>query len=833
MTSADTEVAPLKANPNAVTVVAVLFFLSGFSALVYQVAWMRQLSLFFGSDVYSAAITLAVFFGGLSLGSLFGGRIADRLALPLVLYGALEIGIGAYALFFTSLLDVFQPLFQAVYREHFDSAPMLYHGFRTVVAAGALLAPTAFMGATLPLILRGFVRRVDELGARTGAFYGINTFGALAGTLTVGFVLLPTLGMYRTVWLAAAINLLIGAVAIVVGLRLVQASAPAVRRSQGHTQATMASSGARPIGRAALITIALSGAAALALEVVWTRILVQSFSGTVFSFAIMLASFLAGIFYGSVRVARTVDRHPAPALLLARLELWLGASVAALAVASYVAPHVFATLLWSITALTEGNFAVASVITKMGVSVALISIPTMLLGATFPVAVKLNTPDVTETGRDTGEVYAANTAGGIAGALLGGFVLVPTLGARNSLLVIALTFLAAAAVMLLATRRRGIPIGGAKTIAAPLFVVVVCAIGAALLPPQVIANYGLQQSTRPEIIFHAEGVAHTLTMVRNAAGDTIMLINGNVEADTTLVQRRHFVLKGHLPLLLHPNPRSVAVVGLGLGITLAAIEHHPNVERIQVIELSPEMVEAQQYLRPINGGVLEDPKVSVRIDDGRNFMTMSADRFDMVTADPIHPRITGTGFLYTREYYQAIKRRLLPGGIVLQWMPMYQVSPRSFNVAFRTFAKAFPNALFVYVRGHGLFVAANGDLSIDLAEIGRRLADPQVTADLTGIGIDGADELLAHVLMGPRQIADYLRAAGDATLNTDDNAYLEYHTPFEFLGRTEEIVRGLLPFAGLDADMFRNAAAAQLRTLAAARQDRIARILPELSEEIR
>jgi spermidine synthase len=270
-----------------------------------------------------------------------------------------------------------------------------------------------------------------------------------------------------------------------------------------------------------------------------------------------------------------------------------------------------------------------------------------------------------------------------------------------------------------------------------------------------------------------------------------------------------------------------------LGITLAATVRNPAVDSVQVIELSREMVEAHKYLHEVDGGVLDSPKVSVRIDDGRNFFAMTDRRFDMITADPIHPRITGVGYLYTEQYYYSIKQRLKPGGVVCQWMPMYNISKQSFDVAFRTFAHVFRNASFWYVRGHGLFVATQSSFKIDFADLSKRIAEHPVADDMASIDIYNAEDFTSYLLMGPRQIQQYLAASSDDTLNTDSNAYLEYHTPSEFLYKTRDIVQDLVKYAGYDSAIIQNASPEQLDMIRAEWQRRQARLLPELDEPLR
>ncbi len=779
-------------------IIAAVFFLSGFASLVYEVVWMRRLALFLGGDVYSAAFTLSAFMGGLALGSLLASRYADRLRQALLWYGLLEICIGLYALFFAMFLNAFASQYQQVYRAYFDSAPWRYHAFRILVATVTMIIPTTMMGATLPLIVKHLCR-AGAIGRYSGFFYSVNTCGALAGVLGVGFVLLPGLGMKASTAVACSLNLLIGVTALVLSRPYftgVSAEPLDAFRGAAYTAAAHPAYD-RSVARIALVAIALSGFAALALEVVWMRILIQSFCATVYAFSIMLSCFLFGIFYGSRWISRRVDRHASLLRLFGLLELGLGFSVASLAILTYFAPALFSRLLFSSLAISEANFGWRYIAAQFIVSACLIMVPALLLGATFPVAVRICTPSLAVVGRGVATVYAANTVGAILGALFGGMVLIPAVGSHRSLVVIAAIFVGAGVLLLL--RQNG-PADWARlkdpiTVGMLLLFLLSAVVGWAM-PRQTVTNLYYASWRHPYVIYHGEGIAHNVDIFKS--GDiTTMAINGAGEADTSYAQRRHFILKAHLPLLLHPDPKNVAVIGLGLGITLSATNRNPKVQNIQVIELSREMVEAQRYLEDISGGVLRSPKLHLRIDDGRNFMAMSDRSFDMITADPIHPRNTGVGYLYTREYYESIKRRLGPQGVVCQWMPLSGMSKESFDVAFRTFVTVFPNASFWYV-GTGLFIATVEPFQIDFRDLVARMQDPAVKGDLNSIDIHAAPELLALMLMGPDEIARYFASIPSHDLNTDDNAYLEYHTPFELLKPRYKIVAGLLPFAGLD-----------------------------------
>ena len=312
-------------------IIAAVFFFSGFSSLIYEVVWARQLGLFLGGDVYAAAFTLSAFMGGLALGSFLASRYADRIRQALPWYGLLEICIGLYALFFPLFLNAFSSQYQEVYRSYFDSAPWRYHAFRILVATVTMIIPTTMMGATLPLIVKHFCR-AGEIGRYSGFFYSMNTSGALAGVLCAGFVLLPALGMKASTLVACTVNVLIGVTALVLSRpRFDGVSAEPPDGFQGATAEAADRSYDGMATRTTMIAIAISGFAALALEVVWMRILIQSFGATVYAFSIMLSCFLFGIFYGSRWISKRVDRQACLAASFRSSGTRPGVSVASLA----------------------------------------------------------------------------------------------------------------------------------------------------------------------------------------------------------------------------------------------------------------------------------------------------------------------------------------------------------------------------------------------------------------------------------------------------------------------------------------------------------------------
>jgi spermidine synthase len=823
----ETSPTPRPARPRALYPVSALFFLSGAAGLVYQVLWMRSLGLFFGSDMFGVSIILSTFMGGLALGSAVGGRIAERLDRPLLGYGLAELGIGVVALPFASVLASLDPLLHAAYGDASGAERWVYQGVRVLLAGGALLVPTTLMGSTLPLILRHFVRTSAALGESAAHFYAINTLGALCGTLAAGFVLLPYLGMSLATACAAGTNLAIGALCIAFGFRARVPREPereALRRASEDLDPLPGIDAGMRRRMASVVVLAfgVSGFGSFALEVLWTRILLITFSATVYSFTATLVCFLFGIFMGSRLVARQVDRSPNPIALFARLELGIGASVAILALLLHALPSVFGRLLSLASGAFPGQYAL--VIATLLASFPLLMVPATLLGATFPVALRVYTTNVARIGSRTGNLYAANTLGAVLGSLSAGLILIPSLGAMASLVGVALLFLAVGAVLARSAVRSGLPTPAGRTLPVLAGVGVACGLIALGLPYRVTLNFNQARLDGAELLYHAEGIQNTIDVVRSPSGATSLVIGGNVEADDGERQRRHFVLKGHLPLLLHDDPSSVLVVGLGMGITLQATARHPGIERIDVIELSPEILAAQEHLAAVNGDVLNDPRVHVRIDDGRLFMKLSRERYDMITADPIHPKISRVGYLYTREYYRSIRERLGDGGVVCQWMPVYQIAPRRLRSAIGTFFDVFPTATLWYVEGHLLLVARPDGARIDFPLLAERLTDPNVRSDMASIDIHSAEDLLSHLLMGPDGIRAYLAADGDVPLNTDDYPYLEYFVPGDLFSDTERNVRDLVPHLRDPALAVRElppAAARRLATLSADREQRL------------
>ncbi len=775
-----------------------IFFVSGALALVYQVLWVRMLSLFFGSDIYAATITLAIFMGGLSLGSWIAGRIGDRIGRPVVVFGACEIIMALSGLAIPYFLHIFFPIYRDVYSS-FDSSAWLYHLFRISVAL-VLLVPTVCMGMTLPLFVRAFARDIKEFGRDIARLYAINLAGAFVGTLVAGFVLLPFLGVMLTLYITVGTGLCIGIASIVIGRNMI--SAP---------RNDFASLPQQVLKNRNIVIFAMliSGAAALALEIVWMRVLLQFFSATAYAFSIMLACFLFGLFIGSALVAKIVDKQKEPLRFLFFLQVALGVSVALVAALGHFVPAGLGHVTTALGSLNISQNA-ASILARFFVLVAQIITPTILLGASFPFAVRAYTTNIEQRSLATGKIYAANTIGAILGVLAAGFILLPLLGTIASLFIIAFVFVLNGLIIEVrewfVTRKLSpwsLRIGAFGFGIIAIFAAITIALPH---PPdfrQGIDPYALARiGNPPDILYHKDGALSTVAVIKDINDGRMLLINGVIVVSASNDQKKNqsLQLQSLLPLLLAENPTDVAIVGLGIGITANAAAQYPTVKRVRIVELSPEVAAAQKYLTDINSDILNNPKVHFRVDDARNFMSMTGETFDMVTTDPVHPVVAGQGYLYSKEYYVSIKAHLRDSGVVLQWLPIANLSPESFDVALRTFFEVFPNSTVWYAFNRITVVGKKSATTIDCSQLAKNLNSAVVKSSFPFLDTFTMDQLLGSLLMGPSQVERYLARNSATDINTDDNLYLEYHIPWELPQKQSDIIlHGLAQYAGWDA----------------------------------
>ena len=727
-----------------------VFLLSGISGLIYQVLWQRQLSLVFGVSAYATATVLASFMGGLALGGYAAGRIADRVKSPLAWYGIVEIVIGIAGLLtppaFSALQDLYGPLYQSVGGSAI--APIV----RFAVAFVVLLVPTALMGASFPLIVRAALGSRDDGGRAIGLLYAINTLGAVVGTLAAGFYLIGEIGIRNSIAVAAALNVLAGIVALAAGQGF------AATASTAEDETPVATTGlACPPALTRLLPwiLGLSGFCSLAYEVVWTRLLVLFLESTTYAFTVMLAAFLLGITVGSAVVSPFLRRARNGPLALATLQ-------ALVAISSLLALQAIAAmeplLLWLGFSTADGpSFGALAFLAFSAMFP-----PALFLGMSFPLAVTLFTAGGEQVGRRLGSLYAANVFGAIFGALAAGFVLVPILGTNVSLLLLAGLNLLAGIVTFAADnwspQRTRLAVAGASVALVGLF-------GA--LTPRAYAEVLAARFPGQEILWSEEGLETTVTISRDEDRQLRMYLNHHHQAnDADWMVYFHRML-GHLPMLLHPAPRDVLVVGLGGGATAGATTRYEGAH-VTVVELSHSVVKGAEWFREVNYAVHERPNVTMLVDDGRNHLLVSGRTYDVITADAMFPSQAGSTTLYSVEYYSLARRKLNPGGVMLQWVNG-DIPQAEQQMLMRSFLQAFPYVTRWF--DGSLLVGSNEPIDSTLPWVDRIFQQPLARAALSQVNIRHADDVRKHYL-GDRATIEAF--AGDGPTVTDDRPRLEY-----------------------------------------------------------
>jgi spermidine synthase len=784
------------------SILLVLFALSGAAGLAYETLWFRSLVLIFGSTVVALGTILAAFLGGLAAGSLVIGHRTTRWERPLRLYGLLEVGIGAAALILPFILRGIQSLTMGLFAGD-AAASGVFAVVRFVLVFIALLVPTFLMGGTLPAMMRHFVRRESDVGREAGMLYFANTAGAVAGTVLTGFVLIPSLGMARTNFVAVACNLLVGAAVLALERRTVSDAEPdvaAVRTAiEGSpaagdlapisTQAPAEEAPLPPVGasgapvsarapHAILIytAYAIVGFAALALEVFWTRSLLLTLGTTVYAFATMLSTYLLGLALGGLAGARIASRtrHPARALALlvgaAGLAVLIGNRYLGTLPLRYLRLQLGLGLDWN-----------ASIIAKFLLAFLIMIPATFFLGAAFPVALRAAGAAARTSGAAVGRLYAANTAGSILGSLLAGLVLIPLLGLERGLVVMALLFLAVSLALLALARSRA---------AVPLAILYAAALAVSLAFPS--WDRYLQRSG---VYFYASHYQEIDAFLRARRDYTILSYQEGPEATVAVVDGQRYrylqingktdastgkdmitqVTSAHLPMLFHSNPKSVLVIGLGSGVTIGSVARHP-VDRIECLEIAPEVIDAAQLFTEANGAALEDPRLTMTIGDGRNFLQQTRERFDVIISEPSNPWIAGIGALFTREFLALAKSRLAPGGVMCQWTNLYDLSESDLAIMLATYREAFPNgAVFLSHLGDLLLIGTDGPPRLNFNDLIARISDPRIQADLTRIGVSRIYDLLGSYICTFDGLSPLVPAG--TPLHTDDRAQLEFSAP--------------------------------------------------------
>jgi spermidine synthase len=726
-----------------------IVFATGAAALVHEVTWARLLARLVGSDASATALTLATFLGGLALGAQLAAGLAARTTRPHAWFAGLELFVAAWAAMVPAAVAWCEP------QGSFAA--------RGAYALAFLVPPTIAMGATVPLLARALIVDKVEAGSETGAFYGANTLGAAVGALAGPFWLFPALGFSGTAWAAALAQCL----AALAALFLLKS-----RRESDPTREAWDERVRAPLVQPLCIATFLGGAASLGLEVLAARLLVAIAGASVYSFALVLFVFLVGIALGARllagRRARTAlaarnlvrdEEHAHKALLMALLAAPLLALGGLLALRLTLGvDDLYAGLVNQSVAAQDVQGAWLRHLSWA--SLALLP-PALAFGAAFPATAHefLRAHPGLEPARGLARLYAWNGAGCVAGALLAGFVLLPSFGPRVATGTLLLAPLLAA---LLVAPRRG------KWIAA-------AGLLAALVSTQTLAPGDARNEPRALQVGHdahtsvrvSEGHATDGTLIRS------IWVNGKPEASTAPVDLRLQWLLGHIPLLLHGEVRTAACVGLGTGMTAGSLLDGPLVEELVVYEISPAVAQAARRFDAWNGGVLVAPRTKLVIADGRHALASTTRTFDLITADPVHPWTRGSSDLYTLEHFARLKARLAPGGVASQWLPLYELSFDDVRTVAATWCATFEH-VSAWLTAYDLVLVGSSTPLKSLEELCAEALPERVAGVLAQVGVHSGVDVAALCCADDAGLRELAR--GTAPMR-DDLPVIEFRAP--------------------------------------------------------
>ncbi len=720
------------------------FLIAGLTGLIYELLWMRLLTNVIGNAPFTVSIILTIVMGGIALGSYWAGKKLTIKTEPgrLVQYfGIIQLIIGIYSLLLPFIIRIATPLFAVFYHlllAHF----WLYHLLTFVLCTFLLLIPAVFMGASLPILSQIYITRVENSSSRLGLLYGLNTIGAVIGSVAGGFWLIQWTGVWGTLLTAFVMNTIIGASSIALSLLLLSPKSKTTVETFPADE-TEVSQGTNKITKIVLVIFAISGFCAMAYQVIWTRLLSLIIGPTTYAFTIVVTTFIAGLAIGALIWGRIGNRSQKPFVWLIGTQL--GAAISALLISQVLGNS---QIFFSKLIQTLGDSFGTLMVMKSVFLFLFIFVPTFLFGAAFPLIGKIIVSSSEKVGQKIGTAYSLNTIGAVAGALAAGFLLIPLFGKEGSirfLAIIQLIFAGGMSLFLLkempAPKRKllwyGIPVilGLALVIFFPTWNRKMLAIGKYHRLAQFnfkainwfdalfgdAAQYNLDKAA--ELVYFGDGVGGFTSVLKSQdpIGNSFFSLHnsGQPEASNQPGDMSIQTLLAHFPMLFHPEAQKVMVLGLASGITAGEVSLYP-IEKVDIVEMNQQTIAASEFFKPWNNEILANPKARVIIQDARAHLALTSEKYDVIISEPSSHWIAGMAGLYTKDFFANVKDKLDSNGIFTQWLYAYQIDWPTFSMIGRTFAEIFPNSLLITtgLRGDYLLVGFKD----------KKLLSPEITA---------------------------------------------------------------------------------------------------------
>jgi spermidine synthase len=781
---------PISYSPPIILLIGICFVLSGATGLIYEVLWARMLGLVFGATTLAVSTVLAAFMGGLALGSAFAGRLGSRIERPLRAYGLIEIGIAAYALLVPLLFNWVDNLYAFIWQQ-FHPGFFVFSLWRFVLSCALLLVPTTLMGATLPVLSAALLRSAKRNSNSVTRLYACNLAGAILGTLAAGFVFLPSLGVRSTIVVAATLNVIVGAIAVLAERKV--EGAPATHERPDIE--VDASTETAPVAghRFWLLCALASGFVTISTQVAWTRVLAMVIGSSTYAFSIVVALFLIGLAGGAWLVGRSSYGIKLRESMM-KIEVAIGISLfMSLFVINWI-PNVLVYVGLRFHVSSWGGLLLLQIICAS----MLILVPALLMGMVMPAVLVWASTNRESSVRLVGRSYAINTIGAIAGAFITGFLLIPKTSTKHTLLFSAAicVIVAGAAYLPRPTARdpqlhRAISVGATVLVILLLFISAPSmnlgdlSVGAydSLIRVLAQTREGVKDDSANEVgpaehrlLMYQEGATSTVS-VRKDWQTTSLAINGRANASDREDMPTQVML-GQLPLLVAPSTRNGLVIGFASGVTVGAMLQSP-IESLDCVELEPATIPASRFFEHVNNRPLNDPRLHLLFDDARTYLRVTPKRYDMIISEPSHPWVPGVANLFTREFFEMTRERLSDDGVFVQWVQIYQMSTETLRSVLATYQDVFPHVLVFRVGGVSkgkdlLLVGSNRPMNLD--RLAERITEPRMSAEIARVNLKSEGDVRAWYVCDETTLRP---AVSGAKLNTDDNMHIETTVPRE------------------------------------------------------
>jgi len=757
--------------------IVALFFLSGLTGLLYEVIWVRQLTHLLGVSIYAVSAVLVAFMGGLGIGAELFGRVLNKGISPLRLYASMELMLGLYVLSTPVLMDVVEKLYVTLH-SGMEGQSFYIISLRFLLAVTLLIIPTILMGGSLPALTKHFASTKSGVGSNSGLLYGINTIGAVVGCMVAGFWMIEHLGFSASLRVGAFINIGIGiAVWFVASEKSWRMPADALAGTLVEKETPAVELAGR---RGLLMLFAIAGFCALALEVLWTRMLILLLNNTTYAFSLILSIFLLGIGSGSLFTSWMMRKGKTDyRLVFGYLQIGIG--VLALFSLIWFAFNDFLIEIIAVFVSGDGLLSLilpgTDTMAPAFVFTFFVAFPaTFFMGACFPLVVASYSTGSERSGGDIGRIYSINIVGCVLGSIIAGYILIPFAGLQKSIIAVAWLSLIAGSYICIKqlSRQKGFMLVSALVL--PLLIT-----GGLLIKGDIVyllSKAKLDPGSTVE--FYSEGPSATVLVSSQLSDLSAMRkpvrrlwINGDPIAGGFREALQLERLQAHIPLLLHPNPKTALVICSGTGTTAGAVASH-KLQAVTVVDISPEVYKAGEHFSKVNFSVFKNRLVNNIVEDGRNFLLTSSKKYDFITSEPPPPSNAGIVNLYTVEYYELAKKRLNPNGIVTQWIPLHHLSQRDFKMLVASFVKVFPHVSMWYTKWDAILIGSNNEPLMDYAQVKKNMENPEVSKSLAEIGIVNPYQLLSNYMMGAEQLRKFVEGVEPLR---DDKPLVEFTAP--------------------------------------------------------